>query len=102
MSKINEFKNREKIILNDYLALERTRLANERTFFSFLRTSLYLVLAGIAFLQLQGFEELKWLGYVSIVFSIVFLVTGVITYFRLKNKLYKFYSQIPGEETEEG
>lgn len=102
MSKINEFKNREKIILNDYLALERTRLANERTFFSFLRTSLYLVLAGIAFLQLQGFEELKWLGYVSIVFSIVFLVTGVITYFRLKNKLYKFYSQIPSEETEEG
>ena len=102
MSTINEFKNKEKIILNDYLALERTRLANERTFFSFLRTSLYLVLAGIAFLQLQGFEELKWLGYVSIVFSIVFLVTGIVTYFRLKNKLYKFYSQIPNEETEEG
>ena len=102
MSTIHEFKNKEKIILNDYLALERTWLANERTFFSFLRTSLYLLLAGIAFLQLQGFGELKWLGYVSIVFSIVFLVTGIVTYFRLKNKLYKFYSQIPNEETEEG
>lgn len=102
MSTIHEFKNKEKIILNDYLALERTRLANERTFFSFLRTSLYLLLAGIAFLQLQGFGELKWVGYVSIVFSIVFLVTGIVTYFRLKNKLYKFYSQIPNEETEEG
>jgi putative membrane protein len=102
MSTIHEFKNKEKIILNDYLALERTRLANERTFFSFLRTSLYLLLAGIAFLQLQGFGELKWIGYVSIVFSIVFLVTGIVTYFRLKNKLYKFYSQIPKEETEEG
>jgi putative membrane protein len=102
MSTIHEFKNKEKIILNDYLALERTRLANERTFFSFLRTSLYLLLAGIAFLQLQGFGELKWIGYVSIVFSIVFLVTGIVTYFRLKNKLYKFYSQIPNEETEEG
>jgi putative membrane protein len=102
MRTINEFKNKERIILNDYLALERTRLANERTFFSFLRTSLYLVLAGIAFVQLQGFEELKWLGYVSIVFSIVFFVTGIITYFRLKNKLNKFYAQIPNEETEEG
>jgi len=102
MSTINEFKNKEKIILNDYLALERTRLANERTFFSFLRTSIYLLLAGIAFLQLQGFEKLKWLGYVSIVFSIVFLATGIVTYFRLKNKLYKFYSQIPNEEIEEG
>ena len=102
MSTIHEFKNKEKIILNDYLALERTRLANQRTFFSFLRTSLYLVLAGIAFLQLQGFEELKWLGYVSIVFSIVFLVAGIFTYYGLKKKLNKFYSQIPNEETEEG
>ena len=60
------------------------------------------MLAGIAFLQLQGFEKLKWLGYASIIFGIVFLVMGIFTYFRLKNKLYKFYSQIPNEETEEG
>jgi putative membrane protein len=102
MSTIPDFKNKEKIILNDYLALERTRLANERTFFSFLRTSLYLVLAGIAFFQLHEFEELTWLGFVSIFFGIVFFVTGIFTYFRLKNKLNKFYSQIPNEETEEG
>lgn len=33
---MNEFKNQEKIILRDYLALERTRLANERTLFSYI------------------------------------------------------------------
>ncbi|GAP67936.1 hypothetical protein BA6E_101382 [Bacteroidales bacterium 6E] len=33
------FENREQIILRDYLALERTRLANERTLLSYIRTS---------------------------------------------------------------
>ncbi|MFZ2282343.1 MAG: DUF202 domain-containing protein, partial [Lutibacter sp.] len=41
-----KFENREKIILRDFLALERTRLANERTLFSYIRTSLYLFLGG--------------------------------------------------------
>ena len=58
-----QFKNKEKIILRDYLALERTRLANERTFFAYIRTSLYLILAGFAFLQIEGLGNIKWLGY---------------------------------------
>jgi putative membrane protein len=87
-----EFDNKEKIILRDYLALERTRLANERTLFAYIRTSLYLVLGGIAFLQLQGFEKIKWLGYLSLVLSIFFLVFGIFKYYQLKNKLKKYYS----------
>ncbi len=87
-----EFDNKEKIILRDYLALERTRLANERTLFAYIRTSLYLVLGGIAFLQLQGFEKIKWLGYLSLVLSIIFLVFGILKYYQLKNKLKKYYS----------
>jgi putative membrane protein len=87
-----EFDNKEEIILRDYLALERTRLANERTLFAYIRTSLYLVLGGIAFLQLQGFEKIKWLGYLSLVLSIIFLVFGIFKYYQLKNKLKKYYS----------
>jgi len=87
-----EFDNKEEIILRDYLALERTRLANERTLFAYIRTSLYLVLGGIAFLQLQGFEKIKWLGYLSLVLSIFFLVFGILKYYQLKNKLKKYYS----------
>jgi putative membrane protein len=95
-----EFENKERIILRDYLALERTRLANERTLFAYLRTSLYLVLGGIAFLQLRDFEHIKWLGYLSIGLSVVFLVAGIFTYYKLKNKLRKYYSDTsinPGE-----
>lgn len=96
-----DFEHREKIILRDFLALERTRLANERTFFAYIRTSLYLVLAGIAFLQLEGFGELHWLGYLSLALSVVFLVFGAIKFYHLKNKLKKFYTNtgVPLDET---
>jgi putative membrane protein len=89
---ISDFENKERIILRDYLALERTRLANERTLFAYLRTSLYLVLGGIAFLQLKDFEHIKWLGYFSLGLSVVFLVVGIYTYFKLKSKLKKYYT----------
>ena len=41
----DKFKN-EELILRDYLAIERTKLANVRTLFSYIRTSLYLLTAG--------------------------------------------------------
>jgi putative membrane protein len=36
----------EELILRDHLALDRTRLANERTLLSYLRTALMLLVAG--------------------------------------------------------
>ncbi|MDD4605618.1 MAG: DUF202 domain-containing protein, partial [Dysgonamonadaceae bacterium] len=48
----SDFQHNKEIILRDYLALERTRLANERTLFSYIRTALYLTLGGIAFMEM--------------------------------------------------
>ncbi len=48
----DDFENNEKLILRDHLALERTKLANERTLFSYIRTSLYLLTAGIGIYQI--------------------------------------------------
>lgn len=59
----SKFQNQDEIILRDYLALERTKLANERTLLSYIRSSLYLLLGGIAIIQLNGFESIKFLGY---------------------------------------
>jgi putative membrane protein len=75
-----EFQNKEAIILRDFLALERTRLANERTLLAYLRTSLYMVLGGIAFLQMKDFESIRWLGYVSMVLNAAFVVTGIVPF----------------------
>lgn len=88
-----DFQNKEKIILRDYLALERTRMANERTFLSYLRTSLYMLLGGIAFLQLKDFTNIRWLGYVAIGLAVVLIVTGVVRFYVLKRGMREHYSE---------
>lgn len=86
------FQHKEEIKLNDYLALERTRLANERTLFSYIRTSLYLTLGGIAFLQMQDFKNIKWLAPICFLLSIVILITGIVKYISMKNRLKEYYT----------
>lgn len=88
----SKFQPKEEIKLNDYLALERTGLANERTLFSYIRTALYLTLGGIAFLQMDDFKNIKWLAPICFVLSIVILVTGIIKYILMKRRLKEFYS----------
>ncbi len=88
----SKFQHKEEIKLNDYLALERTRLANERTLFSYIRTALYLTLGGIAFLQMNDFKNIKWLAPICFVLSIVILVMGVFKYIVMKRGLKKFYT----------
>ena len=92
------FENKKEIILRDFLALERTKLANERTLLAYLRGAIYLVLGGIAFLQLEGFDSVKWLGPVTLILSILFAIIGVFRFFYLKNRLLKFYKQITDQK----
>ena len=87
-----KFQQKEEIKLNDYLALERTRLANERTLFSYIRTALYLTLGGLAFMQMHEFKNINWLAPICFVLSIVILVTGIIKYILMKQRLKNFYT----------
>jgi len=57
----DKFKN-EELILRDYLAIERTKLANVRTLFSYIRTSLYLLTAGIGIFQIESISRLDGLA----------------------------------------
>jgi len=90
---VPDYKNREKIILRDFLALERTTLANERTLFSYIRTSLYLILGGIAFLKMESLANIQWLAYLSFGISALMIIYGLVRYFKLKRKLQKFYDE---------
>lgn len=86
------FEHKEDIILRDYLALERTRLANERTLLSYIKASLYLLLGGIAFLRLEGFGQVKWIGYVSLGLSVLLIAIGILRFFWRKNRLRRYYA----------
>ncbi|GGE11972.1 DUF202 domain-containing protein [Psychroflexus salis] len=88
----DDFTNEERIILRDHLALERTKLANERTLLSYLRASLYLFLGGSALIGLnhEVLGNLKWVGNAGVFFSVLFLVIGIYRFVVLKKHLKKF------------
>jgi putative membrane protein len=86
------FENKEEIILRDYLALERTKLANERTLFAYIRTSLYLIIAGMTILQLINFETIHWIAFLSIGLSIIILIVGIWRYVKLDRQIKLYYT----------
>lgn len=86
-----DFKPDREVILRDYLAIERTRLANERTLLSYIKSSLYLLLGGITALQLQSYPELEYLGIIALVFSAIFIFIGIYRFMILKKSLKKLY-----------
>lgn len=75
---------------NEILALERTKLANERTLLSYIRSSLYLLLGGLGLLQLEGLNRIHWIGYLALVVCIIFLGIGVVRYLVLYRRLRKW------------
>ena len=81
------------MILRDYLAIDRTRLANQRTLLSFIRTALYLVVSGIALTKVKALEQIRWLGYVVFAASVIVLVIGFVNYFIFRNKIKKGYKE---------
>jgi len=48
----------DELILRDHLALDRTRLANERTFLAYVRTAMMLLLAGATVIKFFGDSDL--------------------------------------------
>ncbi len=95
-----DFENKEAIILRDYLALERTRLANETTLLSYIKAALYLFLSGLAVKQVEGFGNISWIGTIALVLSVMFALFGVVRFVLLRNRLRKYY-RFSSEESPE-
>lgn len=87
----NPFKTRiiDEKLLREHLALERTKLANERTLLSYIRASIYLLISGLALLQIKDYQgiSLMWVGYLSLIICVVFLLVGISRYIALERKL---------------
>lgn len=84
-----ENKTEETLIVRDFLARQRTKLANDRTLLSYIRTSLYFIVSGTALIKVNDLENVKELGYFSFLISLGLLILGFINFFRLKRKLNK-------------
>lgn len=84
-----ENQTEETLIVRDFLARQRTKLANDRTLLAYIRTSLYFIVSGTALIKVEDLANIKNLGYFSFLISLVLIIAGFINYFRLKNKLTK-------------
>lgn len=80
----------KELILRDYLALERTKLANERTLFSYIRTSLYLLTVGTGILQFESISRLTVIAWACMLSGVILFFLGIIR-FRRMNKFLKKY-----------
>ncbi|MDT0689168.1 DUF202 domain-containing protein [Salegentibacter sp. F188] len=98
----NPFKTRiiDEKLIREHLALERTKLANERTVLSYIRASLYLLIGGLALLQIKEYDHVKWLGYLSLFICVLFITVGIWRYIALNRKLNKLLQPDEPEEEE--
>lgn len=99
----NPFKTRiiDEKLVREHLALERTKLANERTLLSYIRASIYLLISGLALLQIKEYQgiSLMWVGYLSLFICILFIIVGFSRYIALERKLNKLLQ--PDEDQNE-
>jgi len=77
----------EKMILRDYLALDRTILANERTLLAYIRTFIALLSAGIGMIHLLDNILTTVIGYLLCAASPLFLAIGIIRHFQIHKTL---------------
>ncbi len=83
-------KYNEELILRDYLALERTKLANVRTLFAYIRTALYLFTVGGGILQIESISHLDGLAWICILSGIVLFICGFVRYWQLRKHLKQY------------
>jgi len=77
----------------DYLAIERTNLANERTLLAYSRTFIILVSSGFAIIELDFLKEINLLGIVLLSISPFVLALGIIRFFRKRKRIIKNFME---------
>jgi len=76
----------------NYLALVRTKLANERTFLAYFRTFVVFLSSGFAILKLTILSNISVLGYFFIILALIVLTVGIIRFIHVKIEINKFYN----------
>jgi putative membrane protein len=88
------------LILREQLALERTIMANDRTFHSFIRTGLYFSIAGITLNQLLHLRYGILLEAVFWILAALIIIAGTVKYIRQKEKFEQSRKQIGNYQLE--
>lgn len=93
---MRQYPDSEAKILRDYLAIDRTKLANQRTLLTFLRTALYLLVSAVVVWRVELLQDLWYLGVGAILLSVATVILGIISYVRVKRRVdaaYRYENQ---------
>lgn len=75
------------LILREKLALQRTILANQSAFLSFLRTSMYFLVAGVSINNLTSIKYGQLIEIIFISIAIALLIIGLVNFKNQKVKI---------------
>ncbi|RUT79160.1 DUF202 domain-containing protein [Ancylomarina longa] len=90
----NTTTNPPKLILRDYLAIDRSKLANERTLLAYARTGLMFFVSGISLVKLFSTDLfLVYLGYILIPISIFIVILGLIRFKHTHTTIAELYQK---------
>ena len=90
------------LILRERLALQRTILANQSTFLSFLRTSMYFAVAGVSVDRLLDIPGGRIYEYVLFVIAAIVLAVGVFNFAIHRKKIARSQQHIGDYKLEYG
>lgn len=79
--------DRSKMILRDYLATDRTVLANQSTFLAYIRTAMTLFVAGVTFIKFFDSLLIEIIGWAFVPVGLVTFVVGLVRYNHLRTSL---------------
>ena len=79
---------KESLLFRDLLAVERTRMANERTLMTYIRTSLMIFASGVSLIEIyKDILFLQILGAVLLPIAVVMIVVSAIRYMNMKKNI---------------
>ncbi len=82
----------DKLIVRDFLAKDRTELANERTLLSYARTGIMVFATGVTLVKLFSDDILLvMIGHALYPVSIIVFILGVLRFRKVKKDLAAFY-----------
>jgi putative membrane protein len=88
------------LILREKLALQRTVMANQTTLLSFVRTSMYFLVAGVSIKNLTTIKAGQSIEILFIAISVALLSIGFWNYFNQKKKIRKSEVHIGNYQTD--
>lgn len=86
-------KDNDTLSLRDYLAIDRTKLANQRTLLAMLRTGLYLMVMAVTIVSLEFLEELRWVSSILFGAGIITILIGMYLWTNQNKKIKNLYQK---------